>query len=487
MRCANYIRVSSDREEQKSSIQNQRLAIQQYISKNHWTTAGEYIDIESGTTSKRDDFQRLLEDIKQNKFDVILAKDLSRLARNGAVAYSLREIATYHGVRIITVDGMIDTGDEYCSAFGMQTWVSEYEAARTSERTKIALRSRAQAGHFMGSIPPFGYLIQDKKLVLREDYSPHVVRRIFQDYLSGLGCDKIAHNLTSEKIPTPRETSCNSNATHYWHGSTIKLILQNHHYTGDLVQGKETTISVTCKKRKKIDEENFIIVPNTHEPIISKEMFDAVQLMLKNRKKNRPASQVHLFSNLLFCKDCRKGMHYRAERKGYICGTYSKKGKEYCTSHVVKESALSSAILDDINQLLKDATINCSISDLKKYIKREVSTLTKYNRSLQKQLKQIQSENNSALKKLVKGNITNEQYTTFISLDSQSTQPLEAKLYSNNLVITELSDSATLERLHQLIHQRNVSELTHTILNLFIERIEIQDSQHIDVYYKFKN
>lgn len=285
MRCAVYIRVSTDREEQRSSIQNQRLATQQYISKNCWTVAAEYIDIESGTTSKRDDFQRLLEDIKQNKFDIILAKDLSRLARNGAVAYSLRETATYHGVKIVTLDGLIDTSNDYCSNFGIQTWVSEYEAAKTSDRTKIALRSRAQAGLFMGSIPPYGYLIQDKKLVLREDHSPHIVRRIFQDYLAGLGCDKIARNLTDEKIPTPSEDACKSNASDYWYGSTIKCILQNRHYIGDLVQGKETTSSVTCKRRTKIEKENFIIVPNTHEPIISKEIFDAVQAMVKNRKK----------------------------------------------------------------------------------------------------------------------------------------------------------------------------------------------------------
>lgn len=180
-------------------------------------------------------------------------------------------------------------------------------------------------------------------------------------------------------------------------------------------------------------------------------------------------------------------MHYRKDRNGYICGTYGKRGKDYCTSHVIKESALSSALLDDINQLLKDATINYSNSDLKKYIKKEVSALTKHNRSLQKDLKKIQSENNLALKRLIKGDITNEQYISFINLDTQSTQSIEAKINSNNLLIAKLSDPIVLQNLQQIIHQKHISELSHTILNLFIERIEVQDSQNIYIYYKFKN
>lgn len=487
MRCAVYIRISRDSEGQKSSIENQHLLFQQYAADHSWEIVEEYIDIESGTTSKRINLQRLINDMSKNKFDIILAKELSRLSRNGALAYQIRDNALKYNIKLLTLDRAINMLEGSNEMFGLYTWIYENEAQKTSERTKTALRTKAKAGHFMGSIPPYGYRIENKKLLIRSDYTPHIVRRIFQDYLAGLGCDKIARNLTLEKIPTPSQTANKRNASIYWYGSTIKTILQNRHYVGDLVQGKESTISVTCKKRKKIEEDNFIVVPHMHDPIITKEMFDAVQLMLSNRKKARPAPQFHLFSNLLFCKDCGKAMHYSANRLGYICGTYNKKGKDYCSSHSIKENALTTAILDDINQLLKDATINCSISDLKKYIKREVSTLTKYNRSLQKQLKQIQSENNSALKKLIKGDITNEQYTSFISLDSQSTEMLETKLHSNSLLITELNKSTVLDDLQQLIHQRQVSTLSPTILNLFIEKIEIQDSQHIDVYYKYKN
>ena len=483
MRCAIYIRVSTEHEEQKNSIENQHLAAQQYALEHGWEVIEEYIDIQTGTTAKRKNLQRLIDDMSKNKFDIILTKELSRLARNGALSYQIRDNALAYNIKLVTLDRAINMLENSCEMFGLYTWIHENEAQKTSERTKIALKSLAKAGYFMGSIALYGYYIEDKQLKIREDNTPHIVQRIFKDYLAGQGCDKIARALTKEQIPTPSQIANKRNSSIFWYGSTIKSILQNRHYIGDLVQGKETTISATCKKRKKIEPDNVIVVPNTHEAIITKEMFDAVQLMLEKRHKARPAPQIRLFSNLLFCKDCGKAMHYRANRSGYICGTYSKKGKDYCTSHVIKESALSAAIIEDINCLLKHCNINYSTSDLKKYIKNEVNSLTKYNRALQKELKKTELQNMSYLKKLSNEIITREEYNLLI----QPTQQIESKIYANNLVIKELSKSTVLESLEQLLHQRHIYTLTPVILNLFIERIEIQDSQHIDVYYKFKN
>lgn len=483
MRCAIYIRVSTDREEQKSSIENQHLLFQQYTTERSWEVVEEYIDIESGTTSKRENLQRLINDMSKDKFDIILSKELSRLSRNGALSYQIRDNAMKYNVKLLTLDGAINTLQDSSQMFGLYTWIYENEAEKTSERTKAALRARAKCGYFIGSIAPYGYYIKDKQLKIREDDTPHIVKRIFQEYLAGQGCDKIAKTLTKEQIPTPSKIAHKRNASMFWYGSTIKSILKNRHYIGDLVQGKEATISATCKKRKKIETDNVIVVPNTHEAIITKEMFDAVQLMLKSRHKTRPAPQTRLFSNLLFCKDCKKAMHYRANRSGYICGTYGKKGKDYCTSHVIKESALYTAILEDINRLLKHTNITYSSSYLKKYIRKEVTSLTKYTHALQKELKEAEQQNIVYLKRLSDQIITRDEY----NLLKNPTQPIKNKIYSNNLLIKELADPSVLESLEQLIRQKHIYTLTPAIVNLFIERIEIQDSYHVDVYYKFKN
>lgn len=485
MRCAVYIRVSTDREEQKSSIKNQSLSSKQLATEKSWEIVEEYIDIESGTTYERENLQRLIADMRKNKFDILLTKDLSRLSRNGALSYQLRDNFIKYHIKLITLDGVINMLDDNTHMFGLYTWIYENEAQKTSDRTKAALRSQAKAGNFMGSIPPYGFYINNKQLIIRDDYTPHIVRRIFQDYLAGAGCDKIARKLTLEKVPTPSQTANKSNASIFWYGSTIKTILQNRHYIGDLVQGKETTVSVTCKKRKKIEENNLIVVPHTHDPIITREMFDTVQLMLNKRKKSRPAPQVHLFSNMLFCKDCGRAMHYRADRLGYVCGTYSRKGKDYCTSHVIKESSLATAILEDLNHLIKHTDVAYTTPNLKKIIKKEVTSLTKCNGTLQKQLTQIKLENERALKKLINEEISNEQYTAFINSDSQSTQSLEDKLDFNKLLLAKLNQSTILQSLEKIVYQKHIDTLTPTVLNLFVEKIEIQDSEHIHIHYKF--
>src|SRR5699024_6305810 len=132
------------------------------------------------------------------------------------------------------------------------------------------------------------------------------------------------------------------------------LILSNPHYTGDLVQGRTTTVSVTSKKRKEQPESKQFIIRNTHEAIISKDMFEHVQHLMKQRRKIIPAPKLHLFTNTLFCDDCGKVLWFRSNRKGYICGSYARYGKKACTAHAIKENFLIETILSDIRMLIQD-------------------------------------------------------------------------------------------------------------------------------------
>ncbi|MDY3368088.1 recombinase family protein, partial [Zhenhengia yiwuensis] len=482
-----YIRVSTAKEEQKSSIHNQTLLFQQYTAERGWNIVEEYVDIESGTTEKRDNLQRLIADMSKNKFDCILSKELARLSRNGALSYSLRDNCFKHNIHLLTLDGAINTFEDSFDKFGLYTWLYENEAQKTSERTKIALSTLAKQGNFMGSIAPYGYYIKNKQLAIRNDDTPLIVQRIFKQYLDGCGCDKIANQLTADGIPTPSQIAEKSNASPIWHGSTIKLILSNQHYIGNLVQGKETTVSVTCKKRRKTQNCDLIIVENTHDPIITKEMFYAVQNLLNHRKSMRPAPQTRLFSNLLFCMDCGKGMHYRANRKGYVCGTYSKRGTAYCTSHVVKEEDLRDAVLQDINNLLDSTSITYNIKDIKLLLDKQKKMLSKNIRSLKKQLTQTCRENEAALKKMIKGIISREEYNMFISCEEQNTSVIESKLNDANLLLNQLSSSTTLNQLTAIIESKTVCELTPSILNLFVSKIEIGENDSIRIHYKFRH
>lgn len=152
---------------------------------------------------------------------------------------------------------------------------------------------------------------------------------------------------------------------------------------------------------------------------------------------------------------------------------------------MIKESALYIAVLEDLNHLLKETDTTYAAPNLKKIIKKEVATLTKCNGALQKQINQIKRENEYALKRLIKGELNNEHYTAFINSTSQSTHAIEDKLAFNELLITKLNSPTVLQSLEQIVYQKHIDTLTPVILNLFIEKIEIQDSEHIHIHYKF--
>ena len=350
----NLYSCSTNKEEQKNSLISQKEGFIQYITERGWDIYDFYVDIDSGTISKRVSLQQLIADAKAKKFDVILAKELSRLARNGGLSYQIRDVATFNNIDIITLDNAIDTTKGNINYFGLYAWLYENESQKVSDRVKFSLNVKAEKGEFRSSIPPLGYKLKDGKLYIRQDATPDIVRRIFREYLSGKGFDHIARELFIEGIPTPSEIAGKSNSGSRWHGSTVRRILENPHYTGDLVQGRTTTKSVTVKNRKINDPKDYIIVPNTHEAIISKKDFNTVQQLIKSRRRTRPQTEVHLFTNTAYCANCGRGMHYKKNSKGYICGNYNKHGIKACNDHLIRESELISAILNDIHALVSN-------------------------------------------------------------------------------------------------------------------------------------
>ena len=222
MRCAIYARVSTEMDGQKSSIENQIDLFKKYTEELRWEITHIYTDNKSGTKRNRPGFKQLIEDGKEKKYDVILAKELSRLARNGRLSYELRDICQLHNIHIICLDNSINTIEGNIHNFGLYAWLYENESNNSSRRNKLARNSMASRGQFIGSNPPYGYERgENGTLIIRGDETPDVVRRIFNDYLAGKGMDTIAQDLYNENIPTPSQVINKKNATNIWHSSTI--------------------------------------------------------------------------------------------------------------------------------------------------------------------------------------------------------------------------------------------------------------------------
>ncbi|WP_242731698.1 recombinase family protein [Bacillus altitudinis] len=164
--------------------------------------------------------------------------------------YSL-QLHINSGIHILTLDGARDTLSGKTDNFGLFALLYEKESQTISRRVKETFAIRASNGKFKGSIPPYGYFIENHQLKIRNDFTPDVVRRIFNSYLSGKGFDRIARELIEDGVPTPSQVAGKSDAGAVWHGASVRNILENPHFTGSLVQQRETTVNVTTDKRKQ--------------------------------------------------------------------------------------------------------------------------------------------------------------------------------------------------------------------------------------------
>ncbi len=198
MICAVYVRISTEMEQQKMSLEHQESMFIKHIVDQGWTLFKVYKDVDTGTHGKRPGFIQMLEDAKENKFDIILAKELSRLVRNIGLSEEFKRTVLSNKIHIWTLDGAINTLEDDISKYGLYAWIYEEESRRTSSRIKGHMRVIAESGRYIKGEAPYGYDVHDGKLIPREDESPQVVRMIFKKYIDGDGFTTIARYLSDE-------------------------------------------------------------------------------------------------------------------------------------------------------------------------------------------------------------------------------------------------------------------------------------------------
>lgn len=285
--------------EESESIRNQRSILIAYAQKNEWEIYDIYEDEDySGLREDRPSFRRMIEDAKEKRFEIILCKTQSRFTRSASAAeIYLHEKFPLWGIRFVTVVDGVDTAKkENKKARQINSLVNEWYCEELSENIRSVLRKKMELGQFLGNYAPYGYEkdFSDRHHLVVLGEEARVVKYIAKLYLSGLSCKKIAEKLTLEKIPTPSQqkqkrgqdlgrTPCSR-----WGAGTVRKILRNPVYIGHMVQGKEQKISYKSKKTAEIPEQQWVVVQNTHTPILSPKTYEKVQ---KKMKKNRRGIQ----------------------------------------------------------------------------------------------------------------------------------------------------------------------------------------------------
>lgn len=365
-----YVRLSKEdsRAGESVSVENQRLMLTKHVREMGWELKEIYQDDGfTGTNQKRPAFQRMIADVKQGFINTILIKDLSRLGRNYLEVGNLAEIfLPEHGCELISLNEKID------DMMFLRNWFNEQHSKTTSKKVKAAKRICAENGKYLGTYAPYGYKKDGEvrhKLFVDENTAP-IVRRIFTMRAGGMSARGIMAQLNEDGITPPRDyyyqgkkSKNPKRSTGLWAESAVKSILRNEVYIGNLVQFKVGTVSYKNNKTVRKSPDDWVRAENTHEPVITRELWDRVQNLLDKNQRNRRRKDgaTNLFGGILHCADCGYRLRGGTERRDrpdgseyrrnyYTCGNYARSGKAACTIHSISETALIELVANDIRK-----------------------------------------------------------------------------------------------------------------------------------------
>jgi len=343
-RVAAYARVSSGKDAMLHSLAAQVAFYSGVIQRNaEWEYAGVYADeAYTGTKDSRPEFQKLLTACRNGQVDIILTKSLSRFARN-----TVTTLETVRELRELGVDVWFERENIHSLGTDGEFMITilasfaQEESLSASENQKWKIRKDFQEG-IPNGITMLGYKLVNGEMTIVPKEA-ETVKMIFADYLSGMGTNKIVKKLTSLGIPTKR--GCK------WHENEIVKILCNEKYKGDMLLQKVFRVDHLTKKTvKNTGQLPQYYVEDSHEAIIDKETFEAVQEAMKTRSKKGPQSAptAYPFSGKIICEKC--GKHYRRKTtaSGYrwICSTFNTMGKAFCDARQIPESTLTAIVGD---------------------------------------------------------------------------------------------------------------------------------------------
>ena len=358
IRVAAYARVSSGKDAMLHSLSVQVSYFSEYIQ-NHpgWQFAGVYADeAKTGTKDDRPEFQRMIQDCRDGKVDMILTKAVSRFARNTVTLLeTTRELKALGVAVYFQKEGIYSDCGQGELVLSLLATVAQEESHAVSDNCKWRIRSRFKAGELVSLSFMYGYRIQ-KGHVAIESSEAQVVSGIFDAYLAGTGCEEIARNLNHQRVPTLKGGA--------WTANRILRMLKNEKYAGNaLLQKRYVPDHITKKQVSNHGQLARYFATGTHPAIISPEVFERVRGMIEhNRQRNNIALKPPVnypLSGVIQCGNCGR-FFSRVMRGGqpkWQCATYLRKGRNTCPAKQIPEETLHELLCNTLGLTEFDQTV----------------------------------------------------------------------------------------------------------------------------------
>ncbi len=514
-----YCRISLDDggDNESMSISNQKLLLKDHAEKLGMFQYEYYVDDGyTGRNFNRPSFRRMIADIEAGKVGCVITKDLSRLGRNYIEAGTYIEFFfPKHNVRYIAVtDGVDSLTSPELDITPFKNILNDMYSRDISKKVLAGRMTRSRQGKFCGGTPPYGLKRdpEEKGHLLIDPETAPVIRKIYDMALDGWGCMRIAKRLMEDKAPITHvktQTECDVNY-YYWSASRISHILRNPFYKGAHLVCRTHQKGIRSGTVDIIPREDWEIIENCHEAIVTPEEWDKVQELIDGRPaimEGNACPFYNIFHGIIYCATCGKSMQVRYEKVGrtgknrftgkmrepidkayYICQTYNRLGKNACTSHKIEARDLYDLVLKDIQELaamaLQDA--DAFYSRLCRRMERQYQTDAS---EVQRECEKLEVRNQeiddlflNLYTDKAKGILSEQRFLKLTSAMEQEQEANRKRLQDLSLLIrrTESQESDVQTFIHEIRQYAAIQELDEAMLHRLISRIVVGEMKKVD-------
>lgn len=525
--CGGYLRLSKEDGDvagsetlQSNSIENQKEYIEDYIhSKPEIKIVDFYVDDGySGVNFDRPDFQRMLQDIKNKKIDCVIVKDLSRLGRNYIeVGKYIERLFPLLGVRFIAINDNFDSADDTAASNNIiipfKNLINEVYAKDISRKVGSAIEIQKREGRYGGGVAPYGYkkssTVKGKYEV--DEEAAEVVRYIFRLRSEGYGYCSIVKILNEKGIKSPSAYRYEKGIVRNEKGSNvlwkiyaIEDMLRDEVYLGNMVRGKTHSAMHKGEKRHYVPRAEWVIVPGTHEPIVSKELFEAVQAVNEKKaqehkdnleKAKENPKRDNLFKGKIFCGDCgitMGGAVGNYNSMSYYCPNYRENGAMGCVKKHISARKLEKAVLEAVQIHLKiflEGREEIRSRNGSAEIGKRRMVLESETRNLRQKEAQYQQKLSSTYLDYKDKLLTVQEYFMLKNKYQAALAELEVARKEKELLLNKMQETygEDLELSHAAEKYFGQMVVTKDMVDALIERIEVFAKGRIHIIFRFED
>lgn len=493
--------------EESCSITSQRDCIKRYLREHRFPEDGfeEIVDDGySGTSMNRPGMSRLLKLVEEGKVRTIIVRDLSRFARNYLEAgHYLEFVFPAYDVRFISINDQFDSEQLGESTGGLELAIknllNQMYSKDISRKIKSAVDLKKLSGEYVYGTAPYGYKKGEKKNTIVIDKKvAEIVKSIFEWAAAGITITQIARKLNEAQVVTPSVYLAAVRGKYktraVWTFESVRNILANRIYTGDTVPFKSHVVRVGSDRVKQIPEELQQVIPNTHEGIISRELFYQARTVIKSTKKSKASAHPNPFKSLLVCSCCgNRLIKGKPQNKNWMCATHRYNPGSDCEQVRFREDKLTEIVLHAIN-------VRCKLLDAKiKRMKQESHSAKSSEQILQTECQTLhrQMEGLQALKmqhyeSYVSGQLSKESFLNKKREASAKEEELKIRLSVAEHKQKELTEkikksTMQMETDRKIMEYQEITELTPQLMKELVKKIMIRPDGSIRIEWNFRD